>query len=403
MTAVSSEKGAGKTTTVAATASSLAMLGHNTLCICFEADSSELEHVLCIDEPADVYLLDDPPDADNVIDTTYEHLNIPNLFYLNVQSTCEPEELKIEVISEFFAKVKEEFDFCIIDTCPELCAASRLAQSESDSTLIIATEDLASLSAARKMATDARNLGVEDVKMLVNKIEPKNFIAHWEQVDKVLDTIDAKLVGVVLNDENIPRSVKEHTPLILYKRKLAIYDFMDTARRLMGELVRWPFQRRQPIITQIAIKGVSNIVQGSYGNPESWAKSTLIGNDDKLIQVYEIKPGGDVTLESIRNRIWIHDLLDSEGIKYKIDIAGYWAAHKKYTLSQSLFIKPEDMIKVRELLDGKSSNIDDIEDDYDDDEEVDNEKLLQKTCPQCNSEIDFDYFKCPVCKTVLGD
>ena len=401
ITAISSEKGAGKTTAIAAVASSLAMLGHNTLCICFEADSNDLEHALCIDEPADIYLLDDPPDNEALIDATYEHIEIENLFYLNVQSKCEPEDLKPEDVSRFFDKVRKEFDFCIIDTRPELCAASKVAQIESDSTLVITTEDLTSLEDAKKLVNDARKNGIADIKILVNKIEPMNFITHWEQVDKVLDTIDAKLIGAVLDDANIARALKEHTPLILYRKKLAIYDFMDTARRYMGELIRWPFQRRQPVITAISIKGVSNIEKGSYGDPESWAKSTLIGDAGELIQAFEIKPAGDVSLETIRNRIWVHDLLDSEKIKYKIDIAGYWTAHKKYTLSQSIFVKTDDFSNVRELLQGKSSNVEDDDGEYDDLYESYEEKLLQKICPQCESEIDFDYYKCPVCKTIL--
>ena len=43
---VTGKGGTGKTTTVAAVSSSLAILGHRTLCIGFETNSKALEHAL---------------------------------------------------------------------------------------------------------------------------------------------------------------------------------------------------------------------------------------------------------------------------------------------------------------------------------------------------------------------
>jgi len=89
---------------------------------------------------------------------------------------------------------------------------------------------------------------------------------------------------------------------------------------------------------------------GSYGDPDSWAKSTLEQEVDKLIKVYEIKPGENVPLESVRNRIWLHDLLDEEKIPYKIAVSGFWASRKKYSLSQSVFVEQKDRNRTRQLI-----------------------------------------------------
>jgi hypothetical protein len=96
--------------------------------------------------------------------------------------------------------------------------------------------------------------------------------------------------------------------------------------------------------------------------------------------------------------MWLHEILDDEGIRYKIDIAGYWATRKKFLEAQSIYVEPHNRKKVRELIVA-----------YNDpgnillgDKEVEMEfvdGILQKTCPTCNRDIDFDHHKCPHCKS----
>jgi len=399
MTVISAEEGAGKTTTVAAVSSSLAILGYKTLCISFETETNALESALCIDVPAEVYYLDDPPETEKLIDATFEHMSIENLFYLNVQMEHDIGELIDANLFKLLTAAYSDFDFCIIDIQHESNAISKLVLANTDIALIVATEEEASLHAARKIVQETRAMGVNDVQILINKINPEDFITKWERVDRMLEAIDAKLVGVILADDTVSRAVKEHTPLILHKKKLAIYDFMDTARRIMGESIRWPFHRRTPVFTSIIIKGISTSLKGSYGDPKEWAKSTLIGEKDDLVRIFHIKPGGDVTPETIRNKTWIHELLDVEGIKYKVVISGYWATPKKYLISHSILVEPENKKRAKELI-PEESNIDDevLEADI---EPADEDEIPKIKCPSCGGEIDFDFYKCPLCKAVL--
>jgi len=179
MTVVSSERGAGKTTTVAALSSSLAMLGYKTLCISFDTGSKMLERALCIDVPEDMFFIDDFNEADKVIDACHEHINIAGLFYINIKSKYADGESGFSSLLSFFASVRREFDFCIVDTHQEICEASRLAQPDADITLIVATEEVSSLRLALCSANQARELGIGDVQLLVNKVNPLNFKSNW--------------------------------------------------------------------------------------------------------------------------------------------------------------------------------------------------------------------------------
>ena len=357
LTVVCDEKGAGKTTTVAAIASSLATLGHKTLCISYKTDAKMLERALCIDVPKDTLYLDDTYELGDIIDRSCQHVEIPNLFYISVQTRCAPEELDASRVLLLFAIIRHKFDFCVIDTRPEICAATKLAITDADTLLVVATEEISSLYAAREVVDSVHEMGIGDVQILVNKVNPTNFVAHWENVDKLLETIDARLVGVILEDDNIREAAVEQTPLIMHRRKLAIYDFMDTARRLIGEIVPWPFHKRQPVITTISVKGVSNKLVGPYGDPGSWAQSTLDDDVEHLAKIFEIKPDKNTPLEVIRNRIWLHDLLDVERIPYKVVVSGFWASRNKYSLSQSIYVEQKNRNKARVLvLEHRKSN-----------------------------------------------
>jgi len=350
MTVVSPERGAGKTTTVAALSSALAMLGYKSLCISFDTESKMLERVLCIDVPEDMFFIDDFTEADKVIELCHEHAKITGLFYIKIKSKHTNGEPGFPNLLSFFDMVRREFDFCIIDTHLEICDASNLAQLDADVTLIVATEEVSSLRLALTSAKQLHGLGIGDVQLLVNKVNPLNFKSHWEEADEIIEMIEARLVGIVLEDINIALATAEQSPLVLYRKKLAIFDFVDTARRLMGEIVPWPFLQKQPVISSISVKGVSSTLIGSYGDPEFWAKSTLDQDEGKLIKVYEIKPGKNVPLESVRNRIWLHDLLDEEKIPYKVAVSGFWASRKKYSLSQSILVEQKDRNRTRQLI-----------------------------------------------------
>ena len=350
MTVVSPERGAGKTTTVAALSSSLAMLGYKTLCISFDTEPGMLERALCIDVPEDMFFIEDFTEADKVIDFCHEHVKIMGLYYINITSGNADGNPGFPNLLSFFDNVRMEFDFCIIDTHQEMCDDLRLALLDADITLIVATEEVSSLRLVHNIANQMHGFGIGDVQLLVNKVNPLNFKSHWEEVDEIVEVIEARLVGIVLEDINIALAAAEQSPLVLFTKKLAIFDFIDTARRLMGEIVPWPFMQKQPVISSISVKGISSTLIGSYGDPEFWAKSTLEQDDSKLIKVYEIRPGKNVPLESVRNRIWLHDLLDEEKIPYKIAVSGFWASRKKYSLSQSILVDQKDRNRTRQLI-----------------------------------------------------
>jgi hypothetical protein len=143
----------------------------------------------------------------------------------------------------------------------------------------------------------------------------------------------------------------------------------------------------------------------AHGDPELWAKSTLPEDDTTdLVVVFQVKKGTLIGNEPIKNRMWLHDLLDDNEIPYRIEHAGDSAQFIlvkneqkdraidliiRYNISgntaQELASRadapgsPAKPVKPVKMADG----------------------VAQVRCPSCSEYIDFDHHTCPRCKAAL--
>ena len=141
------------------------------------------------------------------------------------------------------------------------------------------------------------------------------------------------------------------------------------------------------------------------------AESTLIPNKDaKLVNIHVIKPDITGSSNKIKQRTWVHDLLDDHDIPYHIEIRCFSPSTKKIIESQWIFVEEKDSEAAQELIkqyiDPESISFpeEEMEDeDIDADSEYDDEnEIPQKKCSSCDEYVDFDYYKCPFCKAVLS-
>ena len=148
-----------------------------------------------------------------------------------------------------------------------------------------------------------------------------------------------------------------------------------------------------------------NRMESFYSDEDKklWAKSTLKsdGSSDALIKIYEIGIGIYAKKETIRNRIWIHDLFDDNGIEYHIEIEGRLHG-KQFSEVQIIYVRPEDKEEALFLI-WKFNTSEFITPEYSPEITTQNivDGVPQKKCPSCSEEIDFDYHKCPHCKTAV--
>ena len=234
--AVASGKGGtGKTTVVAALSSCLAVLGHKTLCIDFDAGLRNLDLALCMTDFAVMDFMDVVSGHLDIMSACSESPKVENLFFLSAPTASIPENVDKSAFKEMFKKICQSFDFCLIDCPAGIGSGFRLAHSSADMSIIVTTGDLASMRDANRTANVVRDLGVTNLRLIVNRVLPKNFKRIRTNIDDVIDIVGVQLIGLIPEDKYIFTALHENTPIILYKKRFSAYDFLDAARRIAGD------------------------------------------------------------------------------------------------------------------------------------------------------------------------
>jgi len=166
-----------------------------------------------------------------------------------------------------------------------------------------------------------------------------------------------------------------------------------------SEIIRRP-DKNDP---DSAVKLPEHLI-GSYIDPELWAYSTLPPCDSaSLVNIYEVKQGDFTGRETIRQRMWLHDILDDNGIQYQVEINAYWAARKRFSEVQCIYVEEENAKKARSLIKEYNNPENWIAENAGGENtgDVMLDGIPQKTCQSCGETIDFDYHKCPHCKAAV--
>ncbi|MBQ9858066.1 MAG: septum site-determining protein MinD, partial [Oscillospiraceae bacterium] len=106
--------------------------------------------------------------------------------------------------------------------------------SLADMAIIVATGDASSIRDGQVMSVKLREAGIEDVRLLVNRVRGRMFSATGSTVDNMIDAIGARLIGVIKEDREVTLSANLETPLVLYSRKSAAKGFLKVAQRIAG-------------------------------------------------------------------------------------------------------------------------------------------------------------------------
>jgi septum site-determining protein MinD len=233
----SGKGGTGKTTTVGAVAACLAALGNRTLCLDCDVGLKNLDITLGLSEFPVADFSDVIHGTTALKDACTEHPEIKNLWYLGAPSELTPEEIDAGGMVKLMDEIREEFDYCLIDSPAGIGAGFRLATVSADMAIVVCTGDTSSMRDGQKVVAALMDNGYTDIRLLVNRVRPKLFKKVMATVDDIIDTVGARLIGIIGEDEGVIIAANKERPLVLYEDKLAAEQFLRVAMRITGEKV----------------------------------------------------------------------------------------------------------------------------------------------------------------------
>lgn len=233
MAVISGKGGTGKTSLTAGIASCLAAEGQRVLCIDCDVGLRNLDISLGLTDEA-VIPFTAVMEGDCSLDDAVAHPGIEGLSLLTAPVTRQPEDLDLDAFGRLLEDARARFDWCLIDAPAGIGAGFRLATHFADQAVVVAGADPASLRDAARAADMLVLDGIEDLRLVVNRVSPRLFKQMDATVDDVMDGVGLPLLGIVPEDPNVTLAAAAGAPLILHTSRGAAVACLHIARRLCG-------------------------------------------------------------------------------------------------------------------------------------------------------------------------
>ncbi len=231
---VSGKGGTGKTVCCAALGSALAVIGHTALCVDCDVGLRNLDLALGLDNTLWDFndILRGSASAEQAVVT---HPDIKNLSFLS--APIGEDNVDIEKFCELIEDLRLHYDYVLLDSPAGLDEGFTMTAKAADSAFVVVTPDLPSRRDGERTTARLIDCGVENIRLIINRVEPNMLRRTGITLDDVIDEVGARLIGVIYEDESVQLATAQGKPLILYGARYAYDQFFNIAKRLAGEKI----------------------------------------------------------------------------------------------------------------------------------------------------------------------
>lgn len=231
---LSGKGGTGKTSLCAGIAAALASLGEEVLCIDCDIGLQNLDLALGLSQTAPLSFQDVCSGAYPLSQAT-RHPKYPTLAFLTAPVNCRPEDIDRTAFHTMLREARKQFRYIFLDAPAGIDAGFRLCASFADRIILVTNGDAAAVRDAARTAQVLSDMGKEEVRLVVNRIDKKMFETMRLTVDDVMDEAALPLLGIVPNDPNVTLATVFDEPLLHYsKRGQATKACRRIAKRIQG-------------------------------------------------------------------------------------------------------------------------------------------------------------------------
>ena len=103
--------------------------------------------------------------------------------------------------------------------------------------MIVTGADPASIRDASRAADVLETMGKTNIRMIINRVNPKLFATMGVTVDDIMDQSGLPLLGIVPEDQNVTLAAAFRQPLLGYGKKGAAAACKRIAKRIQGQSV----------------------------------------------------------------------------------------------------------------------------------------------------------------------
>ncbi len=233
---LSGKGGTGKTSVCAGIAEALALLGEKVLCVDCDVGLRNLDIALGISQIGGLSFLD-VCSGGYALQQATRHPVYENISFLTAPVNCPVEDIDPIDFVRMLETARTQFSYVLIDAPAGIEAGFKLAARFADRVILVTGADPAAIRDAARASDVLEGMGKKNVRMVINRVNPKMIATMGVTVDDIMDQSGLPLLGLVPEDENVTLAAAFRQPLLGYGRKGAAAACRRIAKRIRGQSI----------------------------------------------------------------------------------------------------------------------------------------------------------------------
>ena len=232
----SGKGGVGKTTTTANLGASLAETGKKVALVDTDIGLRNLDVVMGLENRIVYDIVDVIEEKCKLRQALIKDKRFEELFLLPAAQTRDKTAINEDQMKELTKKLKDEFDFVLIDCPAGIEQGFKNAIAGADRAIVVTTAEISAIRDADRIIGLLESSEIKNPELVVNRLRPA-MVKKGEmmEVEDIVDLLSVDLVGVVPDDEYIITQTNKGEPVIKNKRAPSGKAYIEIARRILGE------------------------------------------------------------------------------------------------------------------------------------------------------------------------
>ena len=246
----SGKGGVGKTTSAAAIATGLALLGKKTVVIDYDVGLRNLDLIMGCERRVVFDFINVINDGIRLHQALIKDKRVENLYVLPTSQTRDKDALDLEGVEKAINELKLEFDYIICDSPAGIERGAQTALYFADEAVIVTNPEVSSVRDSDRIIgilnskTRRAEKGEEAVKqhLLLTRYDTARVEkGEMLKVEDVLEILAIPLLGVIPQDDAVLQASNVGMPVVLDERSKAGQAYTDAVKRLAGEQLEMRF------------------------------------------------------------------------------------------------------------------------------------------------------------------
>ncbi len=232
----SGKGGVGKTTTTANLGAALALRNKKVALIDTDIGLRNLDVVMGLENRIVYDIVDVVEEKCKLRQALIKDKRFNELFLLPAAQTRDKSAVNEEQMKELISKLKDEFDYILIDCPAGIEQGFKNAIAGADRAIVVTTAEISAIRDADRIIGLLEASEIKNPELVINRIRP-NMIKKGEMMDveDIVDLLSIDLIGVVPDDEYIITQTNKGEPVVIKEKAPSGKAYTEIARRILGE------------------------------------------------------------------------------------------------------------------------------------------------------------------------